>query len=176
MRYIQYILFFSFVFAEYVIDDSKSKVVYYGNHPLHAWSGITNSIAVSSECKSTNQINCNFEFRISFMSFYSGNDNRDSNMLYYLNAFLYPEIIMTFDNFIIREYNNSVIEGKLSINGTIKQIKIPIKVTLESEKKYSIKSLFSISLNDFNVEIPKLLFLSIDNDIKIDVDLFINKI
>ena len=176
MKYIKYIIFFSLAFSEYIIDESKSKVIYYGYHPLHSWSGETTSIKINSECKSTNEFNCDFEFRIPVMSFYSGNYNRDSNMLYYLNAFLYPDIIMTFDNFIIKEYNTVIIEGKLSVNGISKRIEIPINLFHKLNKNYSIKSVFSISLSSFNIEVPKLLFLPIDNEIKIDIDLLVNKI
>ena len=176
MKYLKYIIFFSLAFSDYLVDDSNSKVIYYGNHPIHSWVGETNSIMIKSECKSINKLNCNFEFRIPFMSFYSGNDNRDSNMLYHVNAFLYPDIIMTFNDFIIKEYNNIKIKGELSINGVLRDIEIPLNVYARLDNKYSIQSSFSISLNEFNIQAPKLLFLSIENDIKIEVDLLVNKI
>lgn len=176
MKYLKYIIFFSLAFSEYLIDESKSKVMYYGNHPLHSWVGKTSSIMIKSECKSNKKLNCNFEFRIPFMSFYSGNDNRDSNMLYNVNAFLHPDIIMTFNDFIIRELNNIYIKGKLSINGILREIEIPLNIYAISENRYSIQSFFSISLDEFNIKTPKLLFLSIDNDIKIEVSLLVNKI
>ena len=57
-----------------------------------------------------------------------------------------------------------------------KDIEIPLNVYARLDNKYSIQSSFSISLNEFNIQAPKLLFLSIENDIKIEVDLLVNKI
>ena len=49
---------------------------------------------------------CDFQFKVPVISLNSGNDNRDSNMLNYLKAFSYPEIILDVQNFEIKEYNS----------------------------------------------------------------------
>tara|TARA_B100000945_G_C20243900_1_gene531321 strand:- start:167 stop:694 length:528 start_codon:yes stop_codon:yes gene_type:complete len=173
MKYFEYLLFFSLAFSDYVIDESKSKVIYYGKHPLHSWSGMTSNIKLNSQCKINDDMNCDFEFQIPIMSFYSGNDNRDSNMLHYLNAFLFPNVKMTFENVIIMNYNGTLMNSQLHLNDIKRYYQIPINISSVSDKEYLVESIFFISLDDFDVEIPKLLFLPIDDQIMIEVKLLI---
>ena len=49
----------------------------------------------------------------------------------------------------------------------------PAVVSIVSENNYLATSTFVISLSEFNIELPKLLFASIDNNIRIQVKLLI---
>mgnify|MGYP001316933306 CR=1 FL=1 len=173
MKYFYYIIFLSLAFSGYVVNESESKVIYYGSHPLHDWSGESKSIKLNTECQYEDMKACNIEFEIPLLSFYSGNDNRDSNMLHYLNAYNHPNVIMNFDNFIISDYFDNLIVSDLFLNGIKKTYEIPLNISLVSETAYQVESIFSISLNDFKVKLPSLLFLSIDDEIKIEVKLLI---
>jgi len=167
-----YIIFISFVFSNYSIIQSDSNIKYFGSHPMHSFSGQSSSITLLSECNKDDF--CDFTFKVPIISLNSGNDNRDSNMLNYLKVFSYPEIILNVENFSIKEYSDEILSCEMIIAGMSQQINIPLSLLEISKNKYRVNSFFTISLEEFSVEIPKLLFIPIDDEIKIEVDLLID--
>ena len=175
MKIIFYIICSSLIFGNYSIIQSNSKVEYFGHHPMHGFSGEASSIKLISECDDSADL-CDLIFKVPVFSLSSGNDNRDSNMLNYLNVFLYPEITLIVEDFIVRDYNEENIVCKMIISGVNRQIDIPLTLLEVSKKEYKASSSFIISLKDFNIEIPKLLFIPIDDEIKINVEFLIQEV
>ncbi len=171
MKQFLFILSFNVLFGNYSIIQSDSKVEYIGIHPIHKFSGFSSSITLFNICDEKDNF-CDLTFKIPIMSLNSGNDNRDSNMLNYLNAFRYPEITLKIKNFHIKEYRDESILSEVYIHGIQKEIKIPITLGID-DKQYKVSSSFDIQLDDFNIPIPKLLFIPISNTIKISVELLI---
>ena len=64
----------------------------------------------------------------------------------------------------------------MKIHGVEQTINIPLTLVESSKNNYIINSSFSILLSDFNIDIPKLLFLPINNEIIIKVKLVIRGI
>ena len=93
-------------------------------------------------------------------------------MLKHLNAFINPEIILEKKKFVIQEYNNTI-ECSLTINGETRKTNIPLIVKKTTDTKYTIYSTFNIFLSNFEVKLPKLLFIPIADKIEIDVKLTI---
>ena len=171
MKKIIIILSFNLIFGNYSIVNSNSKVEYFGSHPIHKFSGLSSLITMVTICDEEDTF-CDLTFTIPIMSLNSGNDNRDSNMLNYLNAFMYPEIILNIKNFHIKEYRDESILSAIYIHGIQQKIKIPITLVI-ANNQYKVSSSFNIQLEDFNIPIPKLLFIPINNMIKINVELLI---
>ena len=71
-------------------------------------------------------------------------------------------------NVEIKEYSNSNIDCSLTINGKTKKTSIPLTVKKTTSTKYVISSRFNISLSDYEIELPKLLFIPIEDKINID--------
>ena len=174
MRIIFYIICSSLIFGNYSVIQSGSKVEYFGHHPMHGFTGNSSSIILMSECNGSADL-CDLTFKVPVFSLNSGNDNRDSNMLNYLNAFSYSEIVLIIEDFIVKNYNQENIVCQMIIAGTNRQIDIPLNLLKTSNNQYKASSSFIISLNDFNIDIPKLLFIPIDDEIKINVDFLIQK-
>ena len=172
MRILFYIILFNLVFANYSIIQSESEIEYFGKHPMHSFSGRSSSVALLSDCNDS-QTKCDLEFKVPIISLNSGNDNRDNNMLNHLNAFSHPQIIMSFEDFLVKEYDKEITNVKININGISQEIQIPLNVSIVSENNYLATSTFVISLSEFNIELPELLFASIDNNIRIQVKLLI---
>ncbi|MGE8723016.1 YceI family protein [Leptospira terpstrae] len=64
-----------------------------------------------------------------------------------------------------------VIEGEITLHGvTKKNIKIQGNIE-EREKEYSIRADFEILLSDFNIEIPKLVILKLNEKIQIQTEI-----
>lgn len=173
MKLIFIIIYFSFGFSNYLIEETKSKIEYFGIHPLHSWSGSSSQILLISDCNEIETNKCDLEFHLPIMTLNSGNDNRDSNMLNYLNAYVYPKVIISFDDFLIKEYNGELLPAKININGIKKMIKIPLKVSKSKGNDYFTSSIFTILLSDFGIKLPQLFFLPINDELKIDVNLLI---
>ena len=172
MRLILHIIFFSLILGNYSVIQSDSKVEYFGRHPMHGFSGSSSSITLFSECDKIGDL-CDLMFKVPIISLNSGNDNRDSNMLNYLKAFSYPEVILSIDDFVIKEYIEEVIPCHMFISGMEQQVDVPLSLSKVSENQYKAETSFMISLNQFNIDIPKLLFIPIDNEIKINVEFLI---
>ena len=112
-------------------------------------------------------------FKVPVISLNSGNDNRDSNMLNYLDAFSYSQIILNVENFEIKEYDEEFISCEMAIHGINQQIDIPLTLSRVSPHQYKVYSSFIILLDQFNISVPKLLFIPIDNEIKIHIEFLI---
>ena len=166
------IIFINLVFSNYSIIQSDSNIKYFGSHPMHSFSGHSSSVSLLSECTKKGDV-CDLTFKVPMISLNSGNDNRDSNMLNYLNVFSYPDVILIVENFSIKEYDEEILSCEMIVAGMSQHINIPLSLLKILNNQYKVKSSFTILLDDFNVEIPKLLFLPIDNEIKIEVNLLI---
>ena len=70
-------------------------------------------------------------------------------------------------------YNEENIVCKMIISGINRQIDIPLTLLEISKEQYKASSSFIISLKDFNIEIPKLLFIPIDDEININIEFLI---
>jgi len=172
MKILFYLILFNLTYSYYSIIQSDSKVEYSGRHPIHAFTGKSSSIMLLSDCDSSGD-KCDLKFTVPVISLNSGNDNRDSNMLNYLEAFSYSGIILNIEDFMIMEYDSKSISCAITIHGVTQTIDIPLTVKQKSPNQYRASSTFSILLEEFDIPRPKLLFIPIDNEIRIKVDLLI---
>jgi len=101
MRFCIFLILMGLLFPNFKIDREQSNITYTGSHPFHAWTGKTSQITIESDC-TKNSSSCDASFSIPLMSFISGNDNRDSNMLFYVEAFSYPHVKILFSNLNIK--------------------------------------------------------------------------
>ena len=174
MKLLLSLILLNLAFTQYSIVQSDSKVEYSGKHPMHTFKGESSSIIIYSDCNKSKSI-CDLKFRVPIISLNSGNDNRDSNMLNYLEAFSYPEIILEADNFEVKEYNSKLSSFEITIHGVSQIVTMPLTVEKIGSNQYQVQSKFSILLDEFNIPIPKLLFIPIDNEIRVNVSLLIKE-
>ena len=158
------IFFLSFLNASnYKVE--KSQITYLGDHYLHKWEGSTSDITgnVLYDDK-TKQYNCSVTVPLS--TFSSGNDSRDSNMLIYCKAFDFPNI--TFNSTSIKVNKRSLdIEGELTFAGVVKEIKTKAQLNSLDNNLFASEGELNIILSDFDVERPSLLFVEIEDLVKI---------
>lgn len=159
------------LFSQIDYKISKSIISFTGSHPFHDWTGISNELKLEKKCSQKNTF-CKYIFSIPWTSFNSGNDNRDNNMLYYVNAYEYQNIKFTFDNIDLNKLGNGshLLTGILEIAKNKNQLSIPIKLNILDKKIY-ITSEFEISIKDFNIEQPTLLMIPINEIINIKIDI-----
>ena len=145
----------------------EGTVTYYGSHPLHDWKGISSSIngEILFEPDKDNY-SCMIEIPVE--SFKSKNGNRDSNMLIYANALEFPKILFKSLNINI-ESDSAKITGIIKFSG--KEKKIITNAAIKTNDEFQVYGDFSINLSDFDIKRPSLMFLKINDLIKIEYNL-----
>ena len=152
--------------SDFSVDTTYSYIKYTGNHPLHSWTGISKDIDFKLDC---NIDDCIMSVSTPLDKFNSGNDSRDSNMLYYTESLSYPLVSFKSNSFKFNEeFDKSIsISGILNFHGINK--KIPLKIVLNNQNdEFWATCDFNFDLDSFNIERPSLLMLKIDNSIKIE--------
>ena len=143
----------------------KSLITYFGVHYLHKWEGSTSDVkGVVSYDKNIDQYECSISVPLS--TFSSGNDNRDSNMLVYCRAFDFPNINFQSTSIKVNE-STLEIEGKIEFAGEEKEIKTIAKLNSLDNNLFAIEGELDILLSEFKVERPSLLFVEIEDLVKI---------
>ena len=143
----------------------NSLITYFGVHYLHKWEGSTSDVkGVVSYDKNIDQYECSISVPLS--TFSSGNDNRDSNMLVYCRAFDFPNINFQSTSIKVNE-STLEIEGKIEFAGEEKEIKINAKLNSLDNNLFAIEGELDILLSEFKVERPSLLFVEIEDLVKI---------
>ena len=163
-------LFLLFSFFLSLLNASSFKVensliTYFGVHYLHKWEGSTSDVkGVVSHNKNIDQYECSISVPLS--TFSSGNDNRDSNMLVYCRAFDFPNINFQSTSIKVNE-STLEIEGKIEFAGEEKEIKTNAKLNSLDNNLFTIQGELDILLSEFKVERPSLLFVEIEDLVKI---------
>ncbi|GIR29740.1 MAG: hypothetical protein CM15mP44_0230 [Candidatus Neomarinimicrobiota bacterium] len=143
----------------------NSLITYFGVHYLHKWEGSTSDVkGVVSYDKNVDQYECSISVPLS--TFSSGNDNRDSNMLVYCKAFDFPNINFQSTSIKVNE-STLEIEGKIEFAGEEKEIKTNAKLNSLDNNLFAIEGELDILLSEFKVERPSLLFVEIEDLVKI---------
>ena len=143
----------------------NSLITYFGVHYLHKWEGSTSDVkGVVSYDKNVDQYECSISVPLS--TFSSGNDNRDSNMLVYCRAFDFPNINFQSTSIKVNE-STLEIEGKIEFAGEEKEIKTNAKLNRLDNNLFAIEGELDILLSEFKVERPSLLFVEIEDLVKI---------
>ena len=143
----------------------NSLITYFGVHYLHKWEGSTSDVkGVVSYDKNVDQYECSISVPLS--TFSSGNDNRDSNMLVYCKAFDFPNINFQSSSIKVNE-STLEIEGKIEFAGEEKEIKTNVKLNRLDNNLFAIEGELDILLSEFKVERPSLLFVEIEDLVKI---------
>ena len=168
MKNIIIALLINFIFsAEWGIDTTHSYIKYTGNHTLHSWEGVSKNIDFSLSCDDNDR--CSLNISTPLESLGSGNDSRDSNMLWYTESLKYPRVSFTSKNF---KYSGGIdtsieLEGDIDFHGIKKAVPVIITLTNNSDGLWGVCN-FSINLDDFGVEKPSLLMIRISEIIEIE--------
>lgn len=143
----------------------NSLITYFGVHYLHKWEGSTSDVkGVVSYDKNIDQYECSISVPLS--TFSSGNDNRDSNMLVYCRALDFPNINFQSTSIKVNE-STLEIEGKIEFAGEEKEIKTNAKLNSLDNNLFAIEGELDILLSEFKVERPSLLFVEIEDLVRI---------
>ena len=157
-------LFPFLLFGQTFEVSNSSKITYYGSHFTSDWQGHSSGFRGRIIYDAVNQTTNSCSLRVDLATFDSGNSNRDSNMLTYLDVFQYPDV-MFVSNEIFVEGINASIKGKLTFHGITKDINLTADISFNDG--FNAEGSFIILLSEYEVERPVLLFKKISDVMKL---------
>lgn len=167
---------------EYHVDKSKENLVrFISDAPLEDFDGVTNNIDGYMYLKSLDDLADNqLYFEVDLTTLDTGIDLRNRHMRNnYLETDRYR---FTYFEGAIRNIkeieNNSYeveVEGGLFIHGVTKQIKTT-GFLKDADDGLIVQTEFDVSLPDFNVDIPQLMFMKINEVIKLELEFHLKRV
>ena len=161
---------------DYQALKSESKIFYTISHPLHLVKGVSDDFVCTFNLL-PDSLHSLINVKIPVTSFNSGHSSRDSHILEVLEALKYPFVEFVSDS--IHSKNQSYnIFGQLTFHG----VKRPIEFTAgpligkgDEKKGIRIKGGFEIKLTDFKIKLPKLLFMKVEDLLRININVVLSE-
>ncbi|MGB5507057.1 MAG: YceI family protein [Sulfurovum sp.] len=98
----------------------------------------------------------------------SDNKDRDEHMLEAIEDVKYPVAKYTFKD-VVKSDNGYIVNGILYFHGVKKPLVIQAKI-MKSNKKVNFKGTSSFLMSSYDVKPPKMLFLTVRDQIDLDID------
>jgi len=168
--------------AEYQVDKSKQNLVkFISNAPIEDFEGVTSKIDGYLAIDESDLLkNSNLYFEVDLRTLDTGIGLRNRHMREnYLHTDKYP--YTNFKGNIIYSEKVSDTEQKVTVDGTmyIHGKTKPMKINgnlFKTESGYRVKAYFEVKLTDYNIEVPKLMFMKISENMKLALDFYITKV
>lgn len=163
----------------FTVVPSESRIIYHVVHKLHRVDGTSRKAEGRARILPAGQVQVSL--RIPIESFDSGNSNRDSHMKEAVEAarFRVVELKASCDGLIMPisspATDQKTCRAQISFHGVQKMIDVSVQAAFESATRIHATSTFALSLDEFKVARPSLLFVKIDDELKIDVDLIFSR-
>ncbi len=150
------------------LASSDSKLSYTLKHPMHLIHGESKDVTCKvrlSQDTSAGVIDCSAPLS----SFESGNDNRDSHMLEVVESLRHP--LVRFSGHPVRNEGGLWrVDGNLAFHGVTRPISFLVKPTYTPGQVH-LQGGFPISLTDYKVKRPSLLFFPTEDTVRIGLDI-----
>lgn len=160
-------------------DPAASSIGYHMVHKLHKFDALSKKVEGKVKLLPTGA--AQIAMRAPVESFDSGNSNRDAHMKEVTEAARYPQVEFkglcdscttpaTFPTTV-----DKTIKAELTFHGVKKTLEVPVKLTYESATRIRAVAHLSVSLDEFKIERPSLLFAKVDDELKLDVDVVLKQ-
>jgi len=150
-------------------EQASSEISYELKHPAHDTRATSKNIEAKIEYDATKNIIINAIAQVKVNTFNSGNSNRDSHALELIEAIKFPAAKFRSSK-IVDKGDSIIVYGDLNFHGITKNITINGTKNIYNQKLL-VNGKFAISLDQFNVERPKLLFVPTEEYLKFDFKL-----
>jgi len=156
-------------------DPAASSISYHMVHKLHKFDAISKKVEGKVKILPTGQ--AQIVIRAAVESFDSGNSNRDAHMKEVTQAAQFPQVEFkglcdscavpaTFPTTI-----DKTLKGELSFHGVKKSLELPVKLTYESSTLIKATAQLAVSLEEFKIERPSLMFAKVEDALKLDINI-----
>lgn len=160
-------------------DPGASSIGYHMVHKLHKFDALSKK--VEGKVKILPGGAAQIAMRAPVESFDSGNVNRDAHMKEVTEAAKFPHVEfkgICGDCATPASFPSTVdktIKGEVSFHGIKKALDVPVKLTYESAGRIHAVAKLSLSLDEFKIERPSLLFAKVDDELKLDIDIVVKQ-
>lgn len=151
----------------YDVDAAASTLRYVVVHKLHHVDAASKQVEGRAVVKPDGTILT--EVRAKVASFRSGDGNRDEHMIETMNVGSFPYV--TFKGKGAGGAADVQLQGQLDFHGVKKPYAVPLKVEPQGDGSLHVTGGLDVSLDEHKVERPSLLFVKIEDNCHIDVDL-----
>ena len=146
-------------------DKSVSYIQYVIRHPLHTVKAINKEPKFTIEFDTKQRKILKAEAVAEVMKFNSGNSNRDSHAMEAVEALKFPTISFKSTE-IDFSSEDIVVRGFLTFHGQTRKIEMKGKARFDGNNLF-VDGNFKVSLTEFGVKRPSLLFIPVDDTLKI---------
>ncbi|MEW6412126.1 MAG: YceI family protein [Candidatus Zixiibacteriota bacterium] len=168
--------------AEYHVNrDADNNVTFYSSAPLEDFEGVTDQIDgyVLWEAGDTPTAGGSFYFEVNLDDLDTGIGLRNRHMREnYLETDKYPFVSFKGSINGVKNDIDSTLEidcaGAFDLHGVTRQRSITVKATAIPDG-YHVTGEFIVRLEDHRIKVPKLMFLKIDQNIRLTMDFFLKK-
>jgi len=147
-----------------VVKRAESSMTYRLVHPLHKIEATSKEVnyrlEADAHAKKINSVTA----EVDVISFDSGNSNRDSHAMEVIDAITFPEASFSSTS-IVQNGDSLNVAGKLTFHGVTRDIQIPT-APIWSENGLRVVGEFDVSLTDYKIERPSLLFIPVGDTLR----------
>ncbi|MDP1783965.1 MAG: YceI family protein [Sulfuricurvum sp.] len=111
---------------------------------------------------------------VSMSDLISDNKKRDADMQEALESSIFPKAVFEVKEVVAIGGDNYLLKGTMTLHGVTKPITFEGKITEES-LKVRIKATSALKMTDFGIKPPRLLFLSVRDQIDLNVDVVLKR-
>ena len=160
-------------FADSAFKFDKGSISYTLIHKAHTSVGVNKSLDGAAVIKDDTLL---AQVRATVAEFDSGNSGRDAHMKETTEITKYPYVTLKGkakgfkmpDKFPADVKVN--LDADVEFHGTKVSYTVPLELHFDSATSVNVKTHFNISLDAHKVERPSLMFVPVEDDVKIDVD------
>ena len=111
---------------------------------------------------------------VSMSDLISENKRRDADMQEALESSIFPKVVFELKEVVAKGEDNYLLKGTMNLHGVTKPITFEGKITEESST-VRIKATSALKMTDFGIKPPKLLFLSVRDQVDLSVDISLKR-
>jgi len=143
----------------WTLDPENSFISYDAKHILHSWKGMNTNVKgiAKVEANKINQI----AILTLVKDFDSNNSGRDAHALEVLQSLSYPEVRFYSDSITVAQ-DSIKITGLFNFHGVNQSRSIAALIENEKNKKI-IKGSFKLTPSDFDIKLPSLMMVKMEN-------------
>jgi polyisoprenoid-binding protein YceI len=158
----------------FTVDPSASVVRFHLHHKMHPVDGRSSQIEGKAVLGDDGKVMA--MVRVPAASFDTGDGNRDSHMREALESAKYPFVVYKGVTTLVQPAAHgkpvdAKLEGELDFHGVKRPLSIPAQLSFEPDGAVVVRAKFPVSLEAHRIERPSLLFVKVDDDVQLDIEL-----
>jgi polyisoprenoid-binding protein YceI len=160
--------------STYTVDPAGSVVKFHLHHKMHEVDGRSSQIEGKAVLGDDGKVMT--MVRIPVASFDTADANRDSHMRETLDASRFPYVVFKAVTSLTVPVTygkdlDARLEGELDFHGVKRPLSVPAKLSLTQDGTAVVKAKFPVNLEAHQIERPSLLFVKVDENVELDVQL-----